>query len=224
MKTLTIIGLNVFGLAILSPAFLHSQISEQREASPIVGTLVLSHAEIPRSDSSGLDSTNDRSENRRSFRTQTRLDSAVYSVVPSSGLRSGGRRLLLRDGCDPRLRKIRALVLTVQQLGQQWLENNAGSWGSSEQSLLLLKRGIKPPDTGSPRYNKLWWTIGPQFSSDVYGVLNPGMPNAAAEIARRLGHINGYAEGTDGAAFVAGMVSFAFVEKDTVQLSARQRR
>lgn len=105
--------------------------------------------------------------------------------------------------------------LTVQQLGQQWLENNAGSWGSSEQALLLLRQGIKPPDTGHPRYNKLWWTIGPQFSSDVYGALAPGMPNVAGEMARRLGHINGYAEGTDGAVFVSGMVSIAFVETDT---------
>lgn len=104
--------------------------------------------------------------------------------------------------------------LTVQQLGEQWLENNAGSWGSSEQALLLLKRGIQPPDTGSPRYNKLWWTIGPQFSSDIYGTLNPGRPNDAAEMARRLTHINGYAEGTDGAVFVSGMISLAFVETD----------
>ncbi len=105
--------------------------------------------------------------------------------------------------------------LTVEQLGRQWLENNAGSWGSSEQALILLKRGVKPPDTGHPRYNKLWWTIGPEFSSDVYGALAPGMPNTAAAMARNLGHINGYAEGTDGAVFVSGMVSLAFVEKDT---------
>jgi hypothetical protein len=105
--------------------------------------------------------------------------------------------------------------LTVEQLGQQWLENNAGSWGSSEQALLLLKRGVKAPDTGHPRYNKLWWTIGPQFSSDVYGALTPGMPNVAAALARNLGHINGYAEGTDGAVFVSGMISVAFVERDT---------
>ncbi len=105
--------------------------------------------------------------------------------------------------------------LTVEQLGQQWLENDAGSWGPSEQALLLLKRGVKPPDTGHPRYNKLWWTIGPQFSSDVYGALAPGMPNVAATLARSLGHINGYAEGADGAVFVSGMVSLAFVEKDT---------
>ncbi len=108
--------------------------------------------------------------------------------------------------------------LTVQQLGEQWLDNNAGSWGSSAQALMLLKRGIKPPDTGSPRYNRLWWTIGPQFSSDVYGTLNPGRPNDAAEMARRLTHINGYAEGTDGAVFVSGMISLAFVETDTHQI------
>ena len=105
--------------------------------------------------------------------------------------------------------------LTVEQLGQQWLENNAGSWGSSEQALILLKRGVKAPDTGHPRYNRLWWTIGPQFSSDVYGALAPGMPNVAAALARNLRHINGYAEGTDGAVFVSGMISVAFVEKDT---------
>jgi hypothetical protein len=105
--------------------------------------------------------------------------------------------------------------LTVQQLGEQWLANNAGSWGSSEQTLMLLKQGVKPPDTGSPRYNKLWWTIGPQFSSDVFGALAPGMPNVAAEMARRLTHINGYAEGTDGAVFVSGMISLGFVETDT---------
>lgn len=108
--------------------------------------------------------------------------------------------------------------LTVEQLGAQWLENNAGSWGSSEQALVLLKRGIKPPDTGNPRYNKLWWTIGPQFSSDVYGALNPGRPNDAAAMARRLTHINGYAEGTDGAVFIAGMVSLGFVESDTKRI------
>ncbi|MGP0017736.1 MAG: ADP-ribosylglycohydrolase family protein [Candidatus Sulfotelmatobacter sp.] len=108
--------------------------------------------------------------------------------------------------------------LTVEQLGQQWLENNAGSWGSSEQALLLLKRGVKAPDTGHPRYNKLWWTIGPQFSSDVYGALTPGMPNVAATLARNLGHINGYAEGTDGAVFVSGMISLAFVENDTREI------
>jgi len=108
--------------------------------------------------------------------------------------------------------------MTVEQLGQQWMENACGSWGSSEQARLLMQRGIKPPDTGHPRYNRLWFSIGPQFSADVYGALAPGMPNLAAKMAREYGHLNGYAEGVDGAVFVAGMISLGFAEKDPKQI------
>lgn len=104
--------------------------------------------------------------------------------------------------------------LTVQQLGEQWKENSCGTWGSSEQARLLINKGILPPKSGSPMYNKLWWTIGSQFSADIYGALAPGLPNVAAKMAREYGHINGYAEGTDGAVFVSGMVSLGFTEKD----------
>ncbi len=104
--------------------------------------------------------------------------------------------------------------MTVEQLGKQWLENSAGSWGSSEQARLLMMKGIMPPECGEPRYNKLWFTIGSQFSSDVYGALAPAMPNLAAKIARKYGHINGYAEGADGGVFIAGMISLAFCEGD----------
>jgi len=147
----------------------------------------------------------------------------VASALKSTPLRPSKGYAPIDDDYYYEMVAIRAfekygIHLTVEQLGAQWLENNAGTWGSSEQALLLLKRGVKPPDTGSPRYNKLWWTIGPQFSSDVYGTLAPGMPNVAAEMARRLTHINGYAEGTDGAVFVSGMISLGFVETDTRQI------
>ena len=106
------------------------------------------------------------------------------------------------------------LNMSLDQLGEQWKEYSAGSWGSSEQARLLLARGVKAGDSGHPRYNRLWFSIGPQFSADVYGLIAPGMPNLAGKLARNYGHINGYAEGTDGAVFIAGMVSLAFVEKD----------
>jgi hypothetical protein len=106
------------------------------------------------------------------------------------------------------------IIMTAAQLGEQWKLNNAGSWGSSEQARLLLAKGRSAPDTGHPRYNRLWFSIGPQFSADVYGMIAPGMPNTAGRIAREYGHVNGYAEGADGAVFMAGMVSLAFVEND----------
>ena len=153
----------------------------------------------------------------------------VASVIENTPLRPSKGYAPIDDDYYYEMVAIRAfekygIHLTVEQLGAQWLENNAGSWGSSEQALLLLKRGVKPPDTGSPRYNKLWWTIGPEFSSDVYGTLAPGMPNVAAAMARRLTHINGYAEGTDGAVFVPGMISLGFVETDTKEIVRKAAR
>jgi len=117
--------------------------------------------------------------------------------------------------CAIRAFEKHGIGLTVEQLGEQWKENNCGSWGSSEQARLNLAKGIKAPDCGHPRYNKFWFTIGPQFSADVYGALAPGMPNLAGKLARKFGHVNGYAEAVDGAVFVAGMVSLGFVETDT---------
>jgi len=104
--------------------------------------------------------------------------------------------------------------MTLDQLGQQWKDDDAGSWGSSEQTRLALAKGVPGSEAGHPRHNRLWWTIGPQFSSDIYGMLAPGDPNLAGSLARKYGHINGYAEGVDGAVFVAGMVSLAFRETD----------
>ncbi len=104
--------------------------------------------------------------------------------------------------------------LTIQQLGEQWLADRCGAWGSSREARLNMERGIRPPDCGHPRYNHSWWTIGPQFSAEIYGLLAPGRPDLAAKLAREYGHINGYAEAVDGATFVAGMVSLAFVEND----------
>lgn len=200
-------------LSILPSVFLHSHAPAQREPAPATQTLGLSHAEY-------LDRIQAVwTAQMIAQRTGGRFEhqpASTLSITPLSHLPGYAP---VDDDYYYEMVAIRAfekygIGLTVQQLGQQWLENNAGSWGSSEQALLLLKRGIKPPDTGHPRYNKLWWTIGPQFSSDVYGILNPGMPNAAAKMARQLGHINGYAEGTDGAVFVSGMISIAFVEED----------
>jgi hypothetical protein len=114
--------------------------------------------------------------------------------------------------------------MTVEQLGEQWRTNACGSWGSSEQARLALLRGVKAPDTGHPRYNKLWFTIGPQFSSEVYGSVAPGMPNLAGRLARQYGHVNGYAEAVDGAVFMAGMVSLGFVEKDTKTIVKKAAR
>jgi hypothetical protein len=104
--------------------------------------------------------------------------------------------------------------MTIEQLGEMWKEHQCGSWGSSAEARKLLEKGVKSPLSGHPLYNRYWFTIGPQFSADVYRALAPGMPDLAAKMAREYGHVNGYAEGTDGAVFVATAISLGFIEND----------
>lgn len=108
--------------------------------------------------------------------------------------------------------------MTVQQLGKQWAENNVGVWGSSGQARKNILKGIQAPLSGHPRYNRLWFTMGAQNRSDLYGMMAPGMPNLAGRLTRDLGHINSYAEGTDGGVLVAGLISMAFFEKNHQEL------
>lgn len=104
--------------------------------------------------------------------------------------------------------------LTPRQLGEFWDKYNVGTWGSSEQARLNIRKGIYPPDSGHPRYNRLWFTMGNQARGDLPGMLAPGMPNLAARLSRQWGRINSFAEGTDGGVLLSAMISLAFVEPD----------
>ena len=68
--------------------------------------------------------------------------------------------------------------LTVQQLGQQWLENGCGSWGSSEQARFNLEKGIKPPDSAMAL--KSTEGIGTISNRVVAGVAAVPVPRAAS--------------------------------------------
>lgn len=104
--------------------------------------------------------------------------------------------------------------VTIEQLGQQWLENRVGSWGAGEWARINLERGIKAPNSGRPQYNRMWFTMGNQARGELYGLLAPGIPNYAAHISQELGHVSSYAEGTQGGVYVSTLVSLGFIKKD----------
>jgi hypothetical protein len=108
--------------------------------------------------------------------------------------------------------------MTLNELGTQWIEYNVGVWGSSGQARKNLIKGIPADSVGHPKYNRLWFTMGAQNRCDLYGMLLPGLPNSAAMIARKLGIINSYAEGTDGGVLMSAMISKAFYEKDVQEI------
>lgn len=104
--------------------------------------------------------------------------------------------------------------LTVAQLGEKWRRDRVGFAGSSAHARAALDRGVVAPASGHPRHNRAWFTMGNQCRGDLYGLLAPGMPGLAARLSRELGHVNSYAEGTEGGVLLSTMVSLAFVRSD----------
>lgn len=121
-------------------------------------------------------------------------------------------------GCDP--------YLTSAQIGQTWLnyiiENKTILWwggiGNSTEhtAFMRLKNGIAAPASGSAALNgkTISEQIGAQIFIDGWGMVAPGNPTFAADLAQRAASVSHDGEAVYGAQVLAAMVSQAFVEND----------
>ena len=116
--------------------------------------------------------------------------------------------------------------LTPAQIGQSWLnyiiENKTILWwggvGNSTEhtAFMRLKNGIEAPASGSSALNGkiISEQIGAQIFIDGWGMVTPGNPALAADLAARAGSVSHDGEAVYGAQVLAAMVAQAFVEKD----------
>ena len=74
--------------------------------------------------------------------------------------------------------------------------------------------GIYPPQSGHPDYNAHADDIDFQIEADYIGFINPGMPQSAAKMADKIGHIMNYGDGVYGGVFVAALYTEAYFEND----------
>ncbi len=87
-------------------------------------------------------------------------------------------------------------------------------WHANQAARYNILRGIMPPQSGHWLNNPHADDIDFQIEADFAGLMSPGMPNASAEFADRIGHIMNYGDGWYGGVYVAGMYSLAFVSDD----------
>ena len=123
-----------------------------------------------------------------------------------------------------------SMGLTPAQIGQTWLnyiiENRTILWwgglGNSTEhtAYLRLKGGITAPHSGSLALNGkvVSEQIGAQIFIDGWGLISPGDPAIAAELARRAASVSHDGEAIYGAQVIAALISHAFVESDLDRL------
>lgn len=133
-------------------------------------------------------------------------------------------RALEDSGADPNLS---AALLGDAVLNYVGYEHGSFWWGgygvSTEHTAYLnLAHGIAAPRSGSLALNGATMAeqIGGQIFSDVWGLVAPGQPQQAADLAERAASVTHDGNGLYGARFLAAMVSAAFAEADVRRLIA----
>ncbi|HYF49713.1 MAG TPA: ADP-ribosylglycohydrolase family protein [Planctomycetota bacterium] len=120
--------------------------------------------------------------------------------------------------------------ITAAQIGQTWLnyiiENRTILWwggmGTSTEHTAFqrLKRGIPAPKSGSIELNGrvVAEQIGAQIFIDGWGMVAPGDPELAAELAKKAGSVSHDGEAVYGGQVIAAMEAQAFYESDIGKL------
>ncbi len=87
-------------------------------------------------------------------------------------------------------------------------------WAANQTARYNILHGIMPPASGHWLNNPHADDIDFQIEADFSGLMSPGMPNTAAGICDKIGHIMNYGNGWYGGVFVGAMYALAFVSDD----------
>jgi hypothetical protein len=87
-------------------------------------------------------------------------------------------------------------------------------WHANLAARRALKRGVPAAQAGTPKYNAHANDIDFQIEADFIGLMAPGLPGAATDIAWRAGRVMNHGDGIYGGIFVSCMYSAAFFETD----------
>ena len=97
---------------------------------------------------------------------------------------------------------------TSRQLAEQWVEHVKFACTAEGVALHNFKRDIWPPQSAVADNPYEQW-IGAQMRADIWGMITPGLPQKAAELASRDASISHVRNGIYGAQYVAAIVSLA---------------
>lgn len=106
------------------------------------------------------------------------------------------------------------LDATAEQFAQAFARAGYQLWHANQMARYNILRGLEPPASGHWRNNPEADDIDFQIEADFIGLMAPGMPNAASEIADRVGHIMNSGDGWYGGVYMAAMYTLAFTSSD----------
>jgi len=114
--------------------------------------------------------------------------------------------------------EVYGLDCTIRQAGIDFANSGYRLWHANNAGRTNLRRGIAPPDSGHPQFNKHADDIDYQIEADYAGLIAPGLPNFVIQLGEKFGRLMNYGDGLYGGQFVGGMYAEAFFENDMVKI------
>jgi len=106
------------------------------------------------------------------------------------------------------------LDVSIRQAGIDFANSGYPLWHANRAGRDNLRRGIAPPDSGHPAFNKHADDIDYQIEADYAGLIAPGLPNRVIRLGETFGRLMNYGDGLYGGQFVGGMYAEAFFTDD----------
>ncbi|MBN9657674.1 MAG: ADP-ribosylglycohydrolase family protein [Acidobacteria bacterium] len=108
----------------------------------------------------------------------------------------------------------KGLDATTDDFGAMFKNARYNLWHANLAARRALKRGVPATLSGTPKYNAHANDIDFQIEADFIGLMTPGLPQVANDIAWRAGRVMNYGDGINGGMFVGCMYAAAFFESD----------
>ncbi len=108
--------------------------------------------------------------------------------------------------------------VSIRQAGIDFANSGYPLWCANNAGRTNLRRGIAPPDSSHPQFNKCPNDIDYQIEADYSGLIAPGMPQVAVDLGQKFGRLMNYGDGMYAGQFVGAMYAEAFFEDDPVRI------
>ena len=103
---------------------------------------------------------------------------------------------------------------SIRQAGIDFANSEYSLWCANAAGRVNLRRGIAPPDSSHPKYNKCPNDIDYQIEADYAGIISPGCPQEAIRLGNVFGRLMNYGDGVWAGQFVGAMYAEAFFTSD----------
>lgn len=111
------------------------------------------------------------------------------------------------------------LGVSIRQAGIDFANSGYPLWCANNAGRVNLRKGIAPPDSSHPQFNKCPNDIDYQIEADFSGLIAPGLPQFAVECGEKFGRLMNYGDGVYAGQFIGAMYAAAFFETDPVKIA-----